>query len=70
MDVFLKSIDNKTLKVMIKGWKHPVITFQDGTTSLKSIAECIDAKDNEALGLMQKTFKILFSMVFTITCLD
>ncbi|XP_058747089.1 transcription factor bHLH130-like [Vicia villosa] len=31
----LKSIDNITWKPVIKGWRNPEITFQDGTTSLK-----------------------------------
>lgn len=32
--LFLKSIDNKTWKVVIKDWKHPVVTTQNRTTSL------------------------------------
>lgn len=35
MVAFLKFIDIKTWKVVVKGWKHPVITFQDGSTRLK-----------------------------------
>lgn len=31
---FLKSMDRKTWKVVIKGWTHPMITAQDGTQFL------------------------------------
>lgn len=50
MVAFLKSIGKKAWKVMIKGWKHLVITFEDGTTSLKPKAEWMDAEEEEALG--------------------
>lgn len=32
---FLKSTGNKAWKVVIKGWKHPVVTSEYGNTSLK-----------------------------------
>jgi len=37
MSVYLKSIDSKTWKVMLKGWEHPVVLDKDGnkTTILK-----------------------------------
>lgn len=35
MVVFLKCMGNKAWKTLIKGWKHPIITSKDGTTSLK-----------------------------------
>lgn len=35
MVTFLKSLGNKTLTVVIKGWKYSVVTFEDDTTSLK-----------------------------------
>ena len=36
MVFFLKSIDNKTWKVVVNGWKLFVIISQDDITSLKS----------------------------------
>jgi hypothetical protein len=35
MIAFLKFIDNKICKAVIKGWTDPMITAEDGTTSLK-----------------------------------
>lgn len=35
MVAFIKSIGSKTLKVVVKGWKHPKTTSEDGSTSLK-----------------------------------
>ncbi|MCI64664.1 gag-pol polyprotein [Trifolium medium] len=37
MVAFLKSMDNKTWKEVIKGWEHPVLKDKDGkdTTELK-----------------------------------
>lgn len=49
MMVFLKSMGNKAWKYVMNGWKHPVVTFEYGTTSLKSKAEWIGAEDEEAL---------------------
>lgn len=40
MVAFFKPIYNKSWKVVIKGWKHHVITSQDGTISLKFEVEC------------------------------
>jgi hypothetical protein len=34
---------------MIKGWTDPMITGEDGTTSLKWEVQWIDVEDNEAL---------------------
>jgi hypothetical protein len=39
MVAFLKSMDNKAWKAIIKGWTHPVVTAKDGTTSQKPEAE-------------------------------
>lgn len=50
MTVFLKSIGNKAWKVVIKGWKHTVVIYEDGITSLKPKVEWIDAEDKEAIG--------------------
>jgi len=30
MSAYLKSIDNKTWKAMLKGWEHPVVLDKDG----------------------------------------
>lgn len=62
MDAFLKSIDNKTWKAVIKGWKHHVITSEDGTTSLKPEVEWVDAEGIEALG-NSKDLNITFNGV-------
>lgn len=50
MVVFIKFMGNKVWKVVIKEWKHLVITSKDGTTSLKPEVEWIGAEDKEALG--------------------
>lgn len=46
MVAFLKFMDNKTWKVIIRGWKHPMNVSQDGTSSLNLEAERTGAKDN------------------------
>lgn len=56
MNVFLTFMDNKTCKFVIKGWKHPMVTTKNGTTSLKlgadwTDAEWTDAEDVKALGI-------------------
>lgn len=48
--VFLKSMGNKAWKVVIRGWKHPVVTFEDGTTSLKPEVDWNDVEDEKAFG--------------------
>lgn len=35
MVAFLKSIGCNAWKIVVKGWKHPLITSQDGYRSLK-----------------------------------
>lgn len=50
MVVFIKSMGNKAWKYVIKGWKYPVITSEDGTTSLQLEAEWSNVEDEEALG--------------------
>lgn len=40
----------KAWKVVIRGWKHQVITYEDGTTTLKPEVEWIDAEDEEVIG--------------------
>ncbi|MCI87142.1 gag-pol polyprotein, partial [Trifolium medium] len=36
MVAFLESMDNRAWKADIKGWTHPIVTADDGTTSLKA----------------------------------
>lgn len=59
---FLKSTDNKTLKGVVKGWKHLVITFQDGTTSLKPKADWSKDENGEALR-NEKSLNFIFNGV-------
>lgn len=49
MITFLKSIDNKTWKAVVKGWKHQVITFHDGSTNLELEAGWSKDEDDETL---------------------
>lgn len=46
---FLKSLRRKGWKVMLKGWKHPIITIEDGITSMKSKANWTDVKMRKLL---------------------
>jgi hypothetical protein len=51
MSAFLKSIDSKTWKAVIKGWEHPVALDKDGnkTSVLKSEEEWTTAEDESSL---------------------
>lgn len=60
--IFLKSIDNKTWKVVIKGWKHPVVTSQDRTTNLKLEVDLSKDEDDEAMP-NDKTLNSIFNGV-------
>lgn len=62
MIAFLKSMDKKIWKAIIKGWKHLVSTSQDGTPILKPEAEWSNAEDEEALG-NSKSLNSLFNDV-------
>jgi len=64
MSAFLKSIDSKTWKVVLKGWEHPVVLDADGntTTVLKSEEEWSTAEDVLALG-NSKALNALFNRV-------
>lgn len=42
-------MDNKTWKVVIKGWKHPMITSKDGTSTLNPEADWKNVNDDEVL---------------------
>lgn len=59
---FLKYIDNKTWKVMVKGRKHLVITSQDGPVSLKPEVDWSKAENDEALG-NDKALNSIFNSV-------
>ena len=52
MVAFLKSMDNKTWKAIIKSWEHPVVMDKDGTvtTTLKPEEEWSKDEDGLALG--------------------
>lgn len=50
MVYFLKYLGNKTQKVVIKGWKRVVVTYEDDTTSLKPKDGWTKVEDYEALG--------------------
>jgi len=43
MSAFLKSIDSKTSKAVLKGWEHLVVLNKDGnkTTNMKPEEECV-----------------------------
>jgi len=62
MSAFLKSIDSKTKKAILKGWEHPVTLDADGnrTTVLKPEEEWIAAEDELALG-NSKALNALFN---------
>ena len=52
MSAFLKSIDSRTWKAVMKGWEHPVALDTNGnkTTVLKPEEEQTAAEDELALG--------------------
>jgi len=52
MVAFLKSMDSKTWKVIIKGWEHPVVMDRNGKaiTTLKPEEEWYKEEDGLALG--------------------
>lgn len=45
---FIKSMDNKTRKAVIKRWTHPTITGEDDTQSLKPEAYWSKKEDDES----------------------
>ncbi|MCI94578.1 gag-pol polyprotein, partial [Trifolium medium] len=51
MTVFLKSIDSKTWKVVIKGWNHPVIVDKEGKSTLQLKPEEDWSKEEDELAL-------------------
>lgn len=64
MTTFLKSIDNKTWKTVLKGWDHPLVKDKDGkdTIELKSEEEWSEDEDDLALG-NNKALNALFNEV-------
>ncbi|MCI77953.1 gag-protease polyprotein, partial [Trifolium medium] len=61
---FLKSIDSKTWKAVVKGWNPPMVADKDGnaTTKLKSAEEWSKEEDELALG-NSKALNALFNGV-------
>jgi len=61
MSAFLKSIDSRTWKAVLKSWKHPVVLDKDGnkTADLKPEEEWSKEEDELALG-NSKTLNALF----------
>jgi len=61
---FLKSIDSKTWKAVLKDWKHPLVKDKDGkdTTELKPEEELYKEEDEPALG-NSKALNVLFNGV-------
>jgi len=64
MSAFLKSIDSKTWKAVLRGWEHPVTLDEDGnrTNVLKPEEEWTVAEDELALG-NSKALNALFNGV-------
>jgi len=64
MSAFLKSIDSRTCKAVLKGWEHPVVLDEDGnrTVVLKPEEEWIVAEDELAVG-NSKALNALFNGV-------
>src|SRR4030043_1676698 len=62
MSAFLKSIDSKTWKAMLKGWEHPVVVNAEGlrTVVLKPEEEWSKEEDELALG-NSKAMNALFN---------
>ncbi|XP_050888876.1 uncharacterized protein LOC127094045 [Lathyrus oleraceus] len=64
MAAFLKSMDNKTWKVVIRGWKHPVVIDEDGKATIepKPAGDWSKEEDELALG-NSKALNSLFNGV-------
>jgi len=64
MSAYLKSIDSKTWKVVLKGWEHPVVLDKDGhkTEVLKPEEEWTVSEDDLALA-NSKALNALFNGV-------
>ncbi|WJX12965.1 hypothetical protein P8452_03412 [Trifolium repens] len=66
MIAFLKSIDNRTWKAVLKGWDHPLIVTKEGTSTgeLKLEADWTKEEDEAALN-NNKAINALFNGVDT-----
>jgi len=66
MSAFLKPIDNKTWKAVLKGWEHPVVLDKDGnkTADLKLEEEWSTNEDELALGNSKALNVLLFTLDF------
>ncbi|MCI43686.1 gag-protease polyprotein, partial [Trifolium medium] len=64
MIAFLKSIDSKTWKSVVRGWEHPKVIDKDGkvTTELKPEGDWSKDEDELALG-NSKALNALFNGV-------
>jgi len=64
MRAFLKSIDSRTWKAVLRGWEHPVVLDKDGnkTSFLKPEDEWSTAEDELAIG-NSKALNALFNGV-------
>jgi hypothetical protein len=64
MIVFLKSIDSRTWKAVLKGWSHPVIVDKEGKSTLALKAEKDWSKEEDVLALgNSKALNALFNGV-------
>ena len=39
MIAFIKSMDQRAWRAIVTGWNHPMVTAEDGSTSLKGVAD-------------------------------
>ncbi|MCH81386.1 gag-protease polyprotein, partial [Trifolium medium] len=66
MVAFLKSVDSRTWKAVLKGWSHPMVTDKEGKSTLKLKAEEDWSKDEDELALgNSKALNALFNGVDT-----
>ncbi|CAI8593353.1 unnamed protein product [Vicia faba] len=64
MVAFIKSMDNKAWKVMVKGWDPPMILGPDGkVTNMVKAEKDWDDKDEKELEGNSKSFNTLFNGV-------
>jgi len=62
MSAHLKSIDNKTWKVVLKGWEHPVVLDKDGhKTKVLKLEEEWTAPEDELALANSKALNALFN---------
>jgi hypothetical protein len=66
MVAFLKSMDNRACKAVVKGWTHPISTSKDGTTSLNGEADWSEAEEQKLLAILKLSTP--YSMVVIEIC--